>query len=144
MMTSKPNPEPTSRFAAFSAFCAAHQAECGQMVRGLLFGSAIVLACVAFMMRALNAHPLPEMSADLIGSAAYGGFDAMAWPSIAATTEQSPLDADALVSGMLLAVTIITGAFACFGFLADCTIRAGAIAHRLSTARKLPEAEGGD
>ena len=34
------------------------------------------------------------------------------------------------------------GAFACFGFLADCTIRAGAIAHRLSTARKLPEAEG--
>jgi hypothetical protein len=144
MMTSKPNPGPTSRFAGFSAFCAEHQAECSQMVRGLLFGSAIVLACVAFMMRALNAHPLPEMSADLIGSAAYGGFDAMAWPSIAATTEQPPLDADALVSGMLLAVTIITGSFAGIGFLADCTIRAGAIAHRLSNARKLPEVEGGD
>lgn len=144
MMTSKSNPGPASRLAAFSAFCAEHQAECSQMVRGLLFGSAIVLACVAFMMRALNAHPLPELSADLIGNAAYGGFDAMAWPSIAATTEQPPLDADALVSGMLLAVTIITGSFAGIGFLADCTVRAGAIAHRLSTARKLPEVGGGD
>ena len=103
-----------------------------------------MLACVAFVMRALNAHPLPEMSTDLVGSAAYGGFDAMAWPSIAATTDQPPLDADALVSGMLMAVTLVTGGFACLGFLTDCTLRAGAIAHRLSTARKLPEAEGGD
>ncbi|MDB5359088.1 MAG: hypothetical protein JWO51_385 [Rhodospirillales bacterium] len=140
-MTSKPNPGSASRFAAF---CAAHQAECSQMVRGLLVGSAIVLALVAFMMRALNAHPLPEVSADLIGSAAYGGFDAMAWPGIATTTEQPPLDADAIVSGMLLAITLITGAFASIGFLVDCTLRAGAIAYRLSTGRKLPEAEGGD
>lgn len=141
MMISKPNPGPASRF---TAFCAEHQAECSQMVRALLVGSAIVLACVAFVMRALNAHPLPEMSADLVGSAAYGGFDAMAWPSIAATTDQPPLDADALVSGMLMAVTLVTGGFACLGFLTDCAIRVGAIAHRLSTARKLPEAEGGD
>jgi len=141
MMTSKPNPGPAARF---TAFCAEHQAECSQMVRALLVGSAIVLACVAFVMRALNAHPLPEMSTDLVGSAAYGGFDAMAWPSIAATTDQPPLDADALVSGMLMAVTLVTGGFACLGFLTDCALRAGAIAHRLSTARKLPEAEGGD
>jgi len=141
MMMSKPNPGPAGRF---TAFCAEHQAECSQMVRALLVGSAIVLACVAFMMRALNAHPLPEMSADLVGSAAYGGFDAMAWPSIAATTDQPPLDADALVSGMLMAITLVTGGFACLGFLTDCAIRAGAIAHRLSNARKLPEAEGGD
>lgn len=141
MMIIKSNPGPVGRF---TAFCAAHQAECSQIVRGLLVGSAIVLALVAFMMRALNAHPLPEMSADLIGSAAYGGFDAMAWPNIAATTEQPPLDADAIVSGMLLAVTLITGGFACVGFVVDCVFRIGAIAHRLSTARKLPEAEGGD
>jgi hypothetical protein len=144
MMISKPNPGPAGRFGAFSAFCATHQAECSQVVRALLIGSAIVLACVAFMMRALNAHPLPEMSADLIGSAAYGGFDAMAWPSIQATAEQPPLDADAIVSGMLLAVTLITAAFAGIGFLTECIFRAGAIAHRLSIARKLPEAEGGD
>jgi len=141
MMISKPNPGVASRFAAF---CAAHQDECNRMVRGLLIGSAIILACVAFLMRALNAHPLPEMSADLVGSAAYGGFDAMAWPNITATGDQPPVDADAIVSGMLLAITLITGGFACVGFLIDCLIRVGALAHRLSSPRKLPETEGGD
>jgi hypothetical protein len=141
MMMSKPNPGVATRFAAF---CAAHQDECNQMVRGLLVGSAIILACVAFLMRALNAHPLPAMSADLVGSAAYGGFDAMAWPNVAATGDQPPVDADAIVSGMLLAITLITGGFACAGFLVDCVIRSGALAHRLSNGRKLPEAEGGD
>jgi hypothetical protein len=140
-MTSKPSPGSFSRFAAF---CAAHEAECSQMVRRLLVGSAVILALVAYLMRALNAHPLPEVSSDLIGSAAYGGFDAMASPSIAATTEQPPLDTDAIVSGMLLAIALITGGFASIGFLVDCTLRAGAVAHRLSTGRKLPEAEGGD
>jgi hypothetical protein len=143
MMMSKPTPEPTGRLAAFAAFCATHQAECSQMMRILAIGSAIILTVVAFMMQALNAHPLPQMSADLIGSAAYGGFDAMAWPNMAAA-DQPPVDADAIVSGMLLAVTIITAGFALAGFLADCIVRIGAIAHRLSTARKLPEAEGGD
>jgi hypothetical protein len=141
MMMSKPNPGPASRF---TAFCAEHQAGCSQMVRALLVACAILLACVAFMMRALNAHPLPNMSMDLVGSAAYGGFDAMAWPSMAAATDPAPLNADALVSGMLMAITIVTGGFACLGFLTECTLRAGAIAHRLSNGRKLPEAEGGD
>jgi len=142
-MTSQPNPRPAGRFAAFAAFCAANQAESDRVVRRLALASALILTMVAFMMQALNAHPLPSMSADLIGTAAYGGFDAMAWPNPAAG-EQPPVDADAIVSGMLLAVTIITGGFALIAFLADCVIRAGAIAHRLSTPRKLPEIEGGD
>lgn len=143
-MISKPNPGSASRFATFAAFCAEQQVVCSQIVRMLLVTCAIVLALVAFLMRALNAHPLPEMPADLIGNAAYGGFDAMAWPAVSAETDPPPVDANAIVSGMLLAVTLIAGGGACISFLVDCLIRLGAIAHRLSTGRKLPEAEGGD
>jgi hypothetical protein len=134
----------TKTVSQVTAFCAEHQAETSQMVRAMLVGSAILLAVVAFLMRALVAHPLPPMDADLIGSAAYGGFDAMVLPSAAQVADQPPVDASAVLSGMFLAITIVTGAFACLAFLTDCAIRGGAIAHRLGTARKLPEAEGGD
>jgi hypothetical protein len=141
---SKPNSVTAGRFAAFYAFCADHQAECSHLVRVVLVGSAIILALVAFLLRTLIAHPLPAMSADLVGNAAYGGFDAMVMPTTADVADQPPVDATAVLNGMLLAITFVTGGAACLAFLIDCFVRAGAIAHRLSTARKLPEAEGGD
>jgi hypothetical protein len=128
----------------FTAFCAEHQAETSQIVRATLVGSAILLAIVAFLMRALVAHPLPPMDAALMGSAAYGGFDAMALPSATDMADQPPIDATAMMNGMFLAITIVTGGFACFAFLAECLVRAGALAHRFAGTRKLPEAEGGD
>jgi hypothetical protein len=137
-------PASGARFAAFAAFCADHQVECSQMVRTLLIGSAILLALVALLLRALIAHPLPPISAGLVGSAAYGGFDAMVLPSAAPAADQPPMDASAVLSGMFLAVTLLTGGFAGLAFLTDCVVRAGAIAHRLGNGRKLPEAEGGD
>jgi len=142
---SKPNSATGSRFAAFYALCADNQLECSQMVRTSLVGSAIVLAVVAFLLRALVAHPLPMISAELVGNAAYGGFDAMVLPGGASDPgTQPPVDATAVLNGMLLAITLVTGGFACLAFLVDCIVRGGAIAHRLSTGRKLPEAEGGD
>ena len=141
---SKPNSETAGRFAAFYAFCADHQAECSQMVRALLVGSAILLALVAFLLRALIAHPLPQMSSDLIGNAAYGGFDAMVLPTGGDVASQPPVDATAILNGMLLAITFVIGGTACLAFLTDCVVRVGAIAHRMSNGRKLPEAEGGD
>ena len=141
---SKPVTGTPGRFATFSAACAEHQAEYSEAIRALLVGSAILLAAVAFMLRALIAHPLPPMSSELVGSAAYGGFDAMVLPNAAESADPSPIDATAILSGMLLAITLATGGVACLAFLTDCIVRAAAIAHRLSTGRKLPEAEGGD
>jgi hypothetical protein len=132
-----------ARFAAFSAACADNQAEISQTVRGVLIAAAIVLATVALLMQALVAHPLPPITADLIGNAAFNGFEPMAAPTVI-TPDQPPVDATAILTGMFLAVAVITGLFGSLAFLVDCTVRAGAFAHRLSSGRKLPEAEGGD
>ena len=141
---SKSRPTSGAPFAAFAAFCADHQVECSRTVRTVLIGSAILLATVAFLLRALIAHPLPPISAELVGNAAYGSFDAMVLPSAAPVADQPPVDASAVLTGMFLAITLITGGIACLAFLTDCALRAGAIAHRLGSGRKLPEAEGGD
>ncbi|HEV2674944.1 MAG TPA: hypothetical protein VGV37_10415 [Aliidongia sp.] len=130
------------RLAAFSALCADHHTDVSQAVRAVLIVSAIVLAVLAALLQALIQHPLPPITADLISNAAFTGFEPMAAPP--SMTGQPPVDAGAIVSGMFLAVAIITAAFAGLAFLIDCVTQAVAIAHRLSMARKLPEAEGGD
>jgi hypothetical protein len=140
----QPNPGTGPRFAGFSALCAEHQAEISLAVRGILIGSAIVLAIIALLMQALAAHPLPPITSNLIGSAAFSGFDPMVPPAIDPMAADLPVDATAILSGMFLAVVLITGGFASLAFLADCAVRAGAIAHRLGSGRKLPEAGGGD
>ncbi|GGF28409.1 hypothetical protein GCM10011611_38050 [Aliidongia dinghuensis] len=132
-----------SGFAAFYAACAEHHAEISQTTRGLLIGAAIVLAMVALLLQALVAHPLPPLTSDLVGQAAFNGFEPMAAP-MSPADNQPTVDANAILMGMFLAVGVVTGLFASVAFLVDCTARVGAFAHRLSTGRKLPEAEGGD
>jgi hypothetical protein len=138
----KPHSGSGARFAAFSAACAEHQTDISGPVRGVLIVAAIVLSVVALLMQALVDHPLPPLTSDLVGSAAFTGFDPMIAP--AGLDDQPPVDAGAIITGMFLAVAVITGLFASLAFLVDCAVRIGAIAHRLSSGRKLPEAEGGD
>jgi hypothetical protein len=139
----QPNSGSGARLAALTAACADHQAEISQTVRGVLIVAAAVLSVVVLLLQALVAHPLAPITSDLIGSAAFSGFEPMAAPTLIAP-DQPPVDATAILSGMFLAVAVITGLFASLAFLFDCTVRAGAFAHRLSSGRKLPEAEGGD
>ena len=140
---SKPQSGPGTRFAAFSAACAEHQTGISGTVRGVLIVATIVLATVALLLQALIDHPLPPITSDLVGSAAFTGFDPMIVPT-AGFDDQPPVDAGAILTGMFLAIALITGLFASLAFLVDCTVRIGAIAHRLSSGRKLPEVEGGD
>ena len=139
----KPHSGSGARLVAFSAACAEHQSDIGRTVRGVLIIAAIVLSVVALLMQALIDHPLPQVTSDLVGSAAFIGFDPMIAPT-AGLGDQPPVDAGAIITGMFLAVAVITGLFASLAFLVDCTVRVGAIAHRLGSGRKLPEAEGGD
>jgi hypothetical protein len=136
---SKPNSG--SRLAAFTALCADHQPEVSQVARAALVGSAIVLAIVAFLMRELLAHPLPPIASELMAGSAYGGFDAMVLPTVSAA-DQPPVDATAILSGMFMAITLVTAGFAGLTMLTECVVRAGAFAHRIGS--KLPHAEGGD
>src|ERR1700761_6978510 len=115
---SKPNSSGTgARFADFYAACAEHQAECSQAVRGVLIGSAVVLAIVAFLMRALIAHPLTPFTADQVGNAAFIGFDPMVAPIAADDASPQPVDATAIVSGMFMALAILTGITRSLAFL---------------------------